>query len=172
MLITRHRDRPGTIGRIGQLLGAADVNISAMHLARSAPRADALMILAVDDDVPPELEEAIRADEGVHDLWTIRLGRDRDERSRPPTRSRRASTPSLGIRPPRRIRVGRAGPLPGPGRVAAHGPGAAPGAARPRGGSPRRARRPLLPLPAAAPHAIVHSPLARATETASLIARP
>ena len=74
MLITRHRDRPGTIGRIGQLLGAADVNISAMHLARSAPRADALMILSVDDDVPPALEAALRADEGVHDLWTIRLG--------------------------------------------------------------------------------------------------
>ena len=74
MLITRHRDRPGTIGRIGQLLGAADVNISAMHLARSAPRADALMIVSVDDDVPAPLEAAIRADEGVHDLWTIRLG--------------------------------------------------------------------------------------------------
>jgi D-3-phosphoglycerate dehydrogenase len=74
MLITRHRDRPGTIGRIGQLLGTADVNISAMHLARSAPRADALMILSVDDDVSAGLEAAIRADEGVHDLWTIRLG--------------------------------------------------------------------------------------------------
>ncbi|MBI2780425.1 MAG: phosphoglycerate dehydrogenase [Chloroflexi bacterium] len=74
MLITRHRDRPGTIGRIGQLLGAADVNISAMHLARSAPRTDALMILSVDDDVPPSLEASIRADEGVHDLWIIRLG--------------------------------------------------------------------------------------------------
>jgi D-3-phosphoglycerate dehydrogenase len=74
MLITRHHDRPGTIGRIGQLLGTADVNISAMHLARSAPRADALMVLALDDDVSPELERAIRADEGVLDLWTIRLG--------------------------------------------------------------------------------------------------
>ena len=74
MLISRHRDRPGTIGRIGQLLGEADVNISAMHLARSAPRADALMILSVDDDVPPSVEAALRADEGVHDLWTIRLG--------------------------------------------------------------------------------------------------
>jgi len=74
MLITHHRDRPGTIGRIGNTLGAADVNISAMHLARSAPRADALMILSVDDEVPAELEAAIRADEGVHDLWTIRLG--------------------------------------------------------------------------------------------------
>jgi broad specificity phosphatase PhoE len=35
----------------------------------------------------------------------------------------------------------------------------------------RRARRPQLPLPAGAPRAIVHSPLARAAETASLIAR-
>jgi D-3-phosphoglycerate dehydrogenase len=77
MLITRHQDRPGTIGRIGQLLGQADVNISAMHLARSAPRADALMILSVDDDVSPELEAAIRADDGVLDLWTIRLGAHR-----------------------------------------------------------------------------------------------
>ena len=42
MLISHHRDRPGTMGRIGALLGEADVNISAMNLARSAPRAEAL----------------------------------------------------------------------------------------------------------------------------------
>jgi D-3-phosphoglycerate dehydrogenase len=77
MLITRHRDRPGTIGRLGSLVGEADVNISAMHLARSAPREDALMVLALDDDVTPELEAAIRADPGVMDLWTVRLGSDR-----------------------------------------------------------------------------------------------
>lgn len=35
----------------------------------------------------------------------------------------------------------------------------------------RRARRPILPLPAMAPHSIVHSPLARAAETATLIGR-
>jgi D-3-phosphoglycerate dehydrogenase len=77
MLITRHHDRPGTIGRLGQLLGHADVNISSMHVARSAPREDALMIVSVDEDVSPELEAAIRADEGVQDLWTIRLGNHR-----------------------------------------------------------------------------------------------
>ena len=74
IVITRHRDRPGTIGRIGQLLGQADVNISAMHLARSAPRADALMVLSVDDDISPEVEAAMRGDDGVMDLWVIRLG--------------------------------------------------------------------------------------------------
>jgi D-3-phosphoglycerate dehydrogenase / 2-oxoglutarate reductase len=77
MLITRHRDRPGTIGRIGQLLGTADVNISAMHLARTRPREDALMILALDDDVPAGVEAAIRDQDAVLDLWTIRLGRER-----------------------------------------------------------------------------------------------
>ncbi|HWP63339.1 MAG TPA: phosphoglycerate dehydrogenase [Candidatus Binatia bacterium] len=77
MLITRHQDKPGTMGRIGLMLGEADVNISAMHLARTAPRADALMILALDDDVPPAVAEAIRAHEAVLDLWVIRLGRER-----------------------------------------------------------------------------------------------
>jgi len=77
MLITRHRDKPGTMGRIGLMLGEADVNISAMHLARSAPRAEALMVLALDDDVPPVVADAIRAHDAVLELWTIRLGRER-----------------------------------------------------------------------------------------------
>ena len=73
MLITRHHDQPGTIGRLGALIGQADVNIAAMHLARSGPREDALMVLALDDDVTPELEAALRADPGVLARWTIRL---------------------------------------------------------------------------------------------------
>jgi D-3-phosphoglycerate dehydrogenase len=77
MLITRHQDQPGTMGRIGLLLGEADVNISAMTLARSAPRADAFMVLALDDDVPPSVAEAIRVNPAVIDVWTIRLGGDR-----------------------------------------------------------------------------------------------
>lgn len=73
MLVTRHRDRPGTMGRIGLILGAADVNIGAVHLGRSAPRADALMILALDDPVPAEVAEEIRGDDAVLDLWVIGL---------------------------------------------------------------------------------------------------
>ena len=75
MLITRHMDRPGTVGRVGQMLGEADINISAMHLARTRPREDAFMILALDDDVPDTVAGAIRTHEAVTDLWTIRLGR-------------------------------------------------------------------------------------------------
>ena len=76
MLITRHTDKPGMVGRIGAMLGEADVNISAMHLARVRPREDALMILALDDDVPKAVEDAIRAQEAVLELWAIRLGRE------------------------------------------------------------------------------------------------
>ena len=76
MLITRHTDKPGMVGRIGAMLGEADVNISAMHLGRTRPREDAVMVLALDDDVPPAVEAAIRAQDAVLDLWTIRLGSD------------------------------------------------------------------------------------------------
>jgi D-3-phosphoglycerate dehydrogenase len=74
MLITRHMDRPGTVGRVGLMLGEADINISAMHLARTRPREDAFMILALDDEVPESVSEAIRRQEAVRDLWVIRLG--------------------------------------------------------------------------------------------------
>jgi D-3-phosphoglycerate dehydrogenase len=74
MLVTRHRDRPGTMGRVGLMLGEADVNISAMHLARRRPREDALMVLALDDPVPDAVTAAIRGLDAVLDLWIIRLG--------------------------------------------------------------------------------------------------
>ena len=35
------------------------------------------MVVSVDEEISPELEAAIRADEGVQDLWTIRLGNHR-----------------------------------------------------------------------------------------------
>ena len=73
MLVTRHHDRPGTMGRIGLVLGEADVNISAMHLGRMSPRADALMILALDDAVPEGIARRIRDEQAVLDLWLIRL---------------------------------------------------------------------------------------------------
>ena len=35
------------------------------------------MILALDDDVPDSVVGAIRADEAILDVWSIRLGTDR-----------------------------------------------------------------------------------------------
>ena len=74
MLVTRHQDRPGMMGRIGIMLGEADINISAMHLGRSAPRSDAFMLLALDEAVPDDVADRIRAMEGVLDIWGVELG--------------------------------------------------------------------------------------------------
>ncbi|MCJ7710299.1 MAG: phosphoglycerate dehydrogenase [Chloroflexi bacterium] len=77
MLITRHHDRPGTMGNIGLMLGEADINVSAMTLARSAPRADAFMVLALDEAVPAIVAESILSLPAVIDVWTIDLVGDR-----------------------------------------------------------------------------------------------
>ncbi len=74
MLVTRHQDRPGMMGRIGLMLGEADINISAMHLGRSAPRSDAFMLLALDEAVPDDVADHIRAMDGVLDIWSVELG--------------------------------------------------------------------------------------------------
>jgi D-3-phosphoglycerate dehydrogenase / 2-oxoglutarate reductase len=74
MLVTRHHDRPGTMGRIGLLLGNAGINVGAVHLARSSPHGEALMILGLDDDVPPTVAAEVQEDESVLGLWLIRLG--------------------------------------------------------------------------------------------------
>ncbi|MGZ3587238.1 MAG: phosphoglycerate dehydrogenase [Candidatus Limnocylindrales bacterium] len=73
MLITRHHDRPGTIGLVGQILGEADVNISAMHLARTTPREDAFMILALDEPIAPEAAQRLRELDAVLALWVVHL---------------------------------------------------------------------------------------------------
>ncbi len=77
MVITRHQDKPGTMGRIGLILGEADVNISAMTLARSGPRQDALMLLAVDDEVSDAVAAQIRNHPAVLDVWVIRAATER-----------------------------------------------------------------------------------------------
>lgn len=73
MLVSRHQDRPGAIGAVGQALGEADVNISAMHLGRSDKRSIAFMILALDEPVPESAAERIRSFEAMLDVWLISL---------------------------------------------------------------------------------------------------
>jgi D-3-phosphoglycerate dehydrogenase len=77
MVMTRHQDKPGTMGRIGLILGEDDVNISSMTLARKGPREDALMLLAVDDEVSDEVAAAIRSHPAVIDVWVIRATTER-----------------------------------------------------------------------------------------------
>ena len=73
LLFTYHRDRPGMIGRVGTLLGAGDVNISGMHVGRLAPRDRAMMVLTLDDPVPPHILAQIRAEPDIERAYSVVL---------------------------------------------------------------------------------------------------
>ena len=73
MLVSRHQDRPGAIGTVGRIMGEADINISNMHLGRSDKRSIAFMILALDEEVPESVAEAVRSYEGMLDVWLVNL---------------------------------------------------------------------------------------------------
>ncbi len=60
MLYVTNADKPGFIGALGQTLGAANVNIATFNLGRSAPGADAIALLAVDEPVTDATLEKVR----------------------------------------------------------------------------------------------------------------
>jgi D-3-phosphoglycerate dehydrogenase len=75
MLFVVNDDRPGMIGRLGTLLGEADVNIANMAVSRNRPQAKALMALTIDSPISPELLERLRAEPGFMEARFIALER-------------------------------------------------------------------------------------------------
>lgn len=73
MLFTFHRDQPGLIGRVGMVLGGMDVNISSMHVGRLAPRGEAMMVLTVDEPIPPAALKEILAQTGINRAYAVQL---------------------------------------------------------------------------------------------------
>jgi D-3-phosphoglycerate dehydrogenase / 2-oxoglutarate reductase len=60
LVFLRYRDRPGVVGTVGERLGAAQVNIAGAQVSRNRRGGEALMALAVDSAVPPDVLAAIR----------------------------------------------------------------------------------------------------------------
>lgn len=73
MLFTFHTDRPGLIGMVGTLLGKADINISSMHVGRLAPRGEAMMVLTVDEPIPPSALGEIAVQSGIRRAYAVQL---------------------------------------------------------------------------------------------------
>jgi len=67
LLVSRHNDRPGIIGRVGTHLGARDINISFMHVGRHGPRTQAIMVLGTDEPTPPQVVDQLTAFD--HIIW-------------------------------------------------------------------------------------------------------
>jgi D-3-phosphoglycerate dehydrogenase / 2-oxoglutarate reductase len=73
LLVTQHVDRPGIIGRVGTLLGEADINISSLQVGRRTPRGQALMLLSVDEPIPPAVVERIREAANIDVIKLVKL---------------------------------------------------------------------------------------------------
>jgi D-3-phosphoglycerate dehydrogenase len=71
MLLTRHRDVPGMIGRVGTVLGDAQVNISTMQVSRNTVGGDAIMVLSVDRPAGEATLAALRAVPGIADVRSV-----------------------------------------------------------------------------------------------------
>jgi D-3-phosphoglycerate dehydrogenase len=73
MLFVRNEDKPGFIGRLGTLLGEAQVNIATFHLGRTAPGENAIALVAVDQPVGEGLKDRIAALPGVVRVKALRF---------------------------------------------------------------------------------------------------
>ena len=65
LLVVRNDDRPGVIGIVGTLLGAAGVNIADMAVGRTTEPGSAMMIIAPSEPVPAEMVAALRSSAGI-----------------------------------------------------------------------------------------------------------
>jgi hypothetical protein len=74
LLVTRHKDQPGILGRIGTILGDAGVNIARLQLGVARERSgEAVGILNVDSPIPAEVAERLRAVPGILKVTPVAL---------------------------------------------------------------------------------------------------
>ena len=74
LLVLRNRDVPGVIGGVGSRLGEAGVNIAEYHQARRDAGGDALAAVRLDEGLPPDLVEEIRALPDVRSVRQVTFG--------------------------------------------------------------------------------------------------
>ncbi|MBO0677284.1 phosphoglycerate dehydrogenase [Mycolicibacterium sp. S2-37] len=72
-LIVNYADQPGALGKIGTLLGGADVNILAAQLSQDAEGPSATILLRLDREVPADLRTAIADAVGANTLEVVDL---------------------------------------------------------------------------------------------------
>ena len=65
MIILRNDDRPGVIGKVGTILGEAEINIVDMNVGRSKDGLGALMVISTHHSVPNDIADLLIATDGV-----------------------------------------------------------------------------------------------------------
>src|SRR6516162_4155842 len=61
MIYITNLDKPGFIGRFSSTLGDAGINIATFHVGRDAPGGNAISLIEIDGDLPPQVLAAVRA---------------------------------------------------------------------------------------------------------------
>jgi D-3-phosphoglycerate dehydrogenase len=73
LLITRHEDRPGVIGALGNLLGREHVNISRMQVGIGPSDGEAIAVVGISSPLSPELLEQVEQIPAVHKVYQVTL---------------------------------------------------------------------------------------------------
>jgi D-3-phosphoglycerate dehydrogenase / 2-oxoglutarate reductase len=74
ILLVKNDDTPGIVGRVGTLLGAQGVNIARMGLGRKPGSGRAIMLIEVDNEVPPGLLAELPKIAGIREARFLKLG--------------------------------------------------------------------------------------------------
>lgn len=74
MLVMRNEDRPGVIGKVGSLLGEANINIASFVLGRSDNAPHAVGIVNTDSDIDPSVLDQIRKIPAIQFAQIVHLG--------------------------------------------------------------------------------------------------
>ncbi len=73
MIYITNQDRPGFIGRFSSTLGEAGINIATFHVGREAPGGNAVALIEIDGDLPPQVLAAVRALPQVQQAKVLRF---------------------------------------------------------------------------------------------------
>jgi D-3-phosphoglycerate dehydrogenase len=73
MIYIVNEDKPGFIGRLGTVLGEADINIATFNLGRRGAGGEAVCLAALDGQIPPDLVQAIAKITGVKRATPLRF---------------------------------------------------------------------------------------------------
>ncbi|MFO0896389.1 MAG: phosphoglycerate dehydrogenase [Pirellulales bacterium] len=73
LLIFKHEDVPGIIGKVGTIFGAHNVNIGQMSVGRAKPGGRAIGVLNLDNPPPQAALDEVLKHPGIHSTTVIRL---------------------------------------------------------------------------------------------------
>lgn len=73
VIVSRHLDKPGVIGRASTILGEHNINIAGMQVGRIKPGEEAIMVLNVDSEVPADVMDLIRKKVGIFTATFVKL---------------------------------------------------------------------------------------------------